>query len=82
MEKYNETLHGLTWPELLGEVSAILERDTKTLESNVNYYKKLLGDSNSDKEQINRLFEKLQLDRLRLSYFSELFFAWMKPTIN
>lgn len=74
MEKYIETLHDLTWPELLNEISTILERDTKTLETNVNYYKKLLGDSNSDKEQINRLFEKLQLDRLRLSYFSELFF--------
>ena len=74
MEKYQETLKDLTWPELLQEISAILERDSKTLESNVNYYKKLLGDSNSDKDQINRLFEKLQLDRLRLSYFSELFF--------
>lgn len=74
MQKYKETLQDLTWPELLKEISTILERDTKTLETNVNYYKKLLGDSNSDKEQINRLFEKLQLDRLRLSYFSELFF--------
>lgn len=74
MKTYKETLKDLTWPELLQEISAILERDSKTLESNVNYYKKLLGDSNSDKDQINRLFEKLQLDRLRLSYFSELFF--------
>ena len=74
MEKYKETLQDLTWPELLSEVSAILERDKKTLETNVNYYKKLLGESNSDKDQVNRLFEKLQLDRLRLSYFSELFF--------
>ncbi|MBK9284046.1 MAG: hypothetical protein IPM51_06960 [Sphingobacteriaceae bacterium] len=74
MEKYTETLKDLTWIELLREVSAILARDTKTLEANVSYYKKLLGESNSDKDQINRLFEKLQLDRLRLSYFSELFF--------
>ncbi|MGE0567434.1 MAG: hypothetical protein AB7O73_05755 [Bacteroidia bacterium] len=74
MKTYKETLKDLTWPELLQEISTILERDSKTLESNVNYYKKLLGDNNSDKDQINRLFEKLQLDRLRLSYFSELFF--------
>lgn len=74
MEKYKETLHDLTWSELINEIGAILARDKKTLESNVNYYKKLLGESNSDKEQVNRLFEKLQLDRLRLSYFSELFF--------
>ncbi len=74
METYKTTLKDLKWPELLCEVSAILERDSKSLESNVNYYKKLLGDNKADKEQINRLFEKLQLDRLRLSYFSELFF--------
>ena len=44
------------------------------IRENIGNYKKLLGDSKSDKEQINRLFERLQLDRLRLSYFSELFF--------
>lgn len=74
MEKYTETLKDLTWPELLQQVSAILTRDAKALETNVNYYKKLLGDSNADKDQLNRLFEKLQLDKLRYSYFSELFF--------
>lgn len=73
MEKYNETLHDLTWPELLQQVSAILDRDAKTLESNVNYYMKLFNDSNSDKNQLNKLFEKLQLDKLRYAYMSELF---------
>lgn len=74
MENYKETLHDLTWPELMKQVAAILERDQKTLESNVNYYKKLFNDSNADKEQLNRLFDKLQLDKLRFNYFSELFF--------
>ncbi len=74
MDKYKETLHDLTWPELMKQVSAILERDQKTLESNVNYYKKLFNDSNADKDQLNRLFDKLQLDKLRFNYFSELFF--------
>lgn len=74
MEKYSETLKDLTWPELIQQVSAILVRDAKTLETNVNYYKKLLGDSNADKDRLNSLFEKLQLDKLRYSYFSELFF--------
>ena len=73
MEKYSETLHDLTWPELLQQVSAILTRDAKTLESNVNYYMKLFNDNNSDKNQLNKLFEKLQLDKLRYAYFSELF---------
>lgn len=73
MEKYNETLHDLTWPELLQQVSAILARDAKTLESNVNYYMKLFSDNNSDKNQLNKLFEKLQLDKLRYAYMSELF---------
>ena|ERR1700752_5432245 len=73
MEQYKETLHDLTWPELLQQVSAILTRDTKYLESNVNYYMKLFNDSNSDKNQLNKLFEKLQLDKLRFAYFSELF---------
>lgn len=73
MEKYQETLHDLTWQELLQQVSAILTRDTKYLESNVNYYMKLFNDSNSDKNQLNKLFEKLQLDKLRFAYFSELF---------
>lgn len=74
MENYKETLHDLTWPELMKQVAAVLERDQKTLESNVNYYKKLFNDSNADKEQLNRLFDKLQLDKLRYNYFSELFF--------
>lgn len=74
MENYKETLHDLTWTELMKQVAAILERDQKTLESNVNYYKKLFNDSNADKEQLNRLFDKLQLDKLRFNYFSELFF--------
>jgi hypothetical protein len=55
----------------------ILERDAKALESNVNYYMKLLGDSN----QINKaqpLFEKLQLDKLRYAYFSEVFIRLKK----
>jgi hypothetical protein len=73
MEKYNETLHDLTWPELLQQVSAISARDAKTLESNVNYYMRLFNDSNADKAQLNKLFEKLQLDKLRYAYFSELF---------
>lgn len=73
MEKYNETLHDLTWPELLQQVSAIIDCDAKTLEGNVNYYMKLFNDSNSDKNQLNKLFEKLQLDKLRYAYMSELF---------
>lgn len=73
MENYKETLHDLTWPELVQQVSAILARDQKALESNVNYYKKLFNDSNADKDQLNRLFDKLQLDKLRFNYFSELF---------
>ena len=73
MEKHSETLHDLTWPELLQQISAIIAREEKSLESNVNYYLKLFNDSNSDKTQLNKFFEKLQLDKLRYSYFSELF---------
>lgn len=74
MENYKETLHDLSWTELTQQLSAILARDQKVLESNVNYYKKLFNDSNADKDQLNRLFDKLQLDKLRYNYFSELFF--------
>jgi hypothetical protein len=74
MENYKETLHDLTWPELMKQVSEILARDQKALESNVSYYKKLFNDNNADKDQLNRLFDKLQLDKLRYNYFSELFF--------
>lgn len=74
MENYKETLHDLTWPELMQQLSAILARDKKALESNVNYYKKIFNDSSTDKEQLNKLFDKLQLDKLRYNYFSELFF--------
>jgi len=73
MEKYQETLHDLTWPELMQQVASIIGRDEKALESNVNYYMKLFNDNNSDKNQLNKLFEKLQLDKLRHAYFSELF---------
>lgn len=73
MEKYSETLHDLTWPELMQQVASIIGRDEKALESNVNYYMKLFNDSNTDKNQLNKLFEKLQLDKLRHAYFSELF---------
>ena len=73
MEKYSETLHDLTWPELMQQVASIIGRDEKSLESNVNYYLKLFNDNNSDKNQLNKLFEKLQLDKLRYAYFSELF---------
>jgi hypothetical protein len=73
MEKYSETLHDLTWPELMQQVASIIGRDEKTLESNVNYYMKLFNDNHADKNQLNKLFEKLQLDKLRYAYFSELF---------
>ena len=73
MDMYKETLNDLSWQELLTQLSAILARDAKALESNVNYYKKLFNDSNADKAQLNKLFEKLQLDKLRYAYFSELF---------
>lgn len=73
MEKYQETLHDLSWSELLNQISAIISRDEKTLESNVNYYMKLFNDNNIDKEKLNKFFEKLQLDKLRFAYISELF---------
>ena len=73
MEKYQETLQDLTWPELMQQVASIIGRDNKLLESNVNYYMKLFNDNNSDKNQLNKLLEKLQLDKLRYAYFSELF---------
>ena len=73
MEKYSETLHDLTWSELMQQVASIIGRDNKLLESNVNYYMKLFNDNNADKTQLNKLFEKLQLDKLRFAYFSELF---------
>ena len=73
MNTYKETLHNLTWTELLLQMRSILERDAKSLESNVSYYMKLFNDANSDKAQLNKLFEKLQLDKLRYACFSELF---------
>jgi len=73
MNTYKETLHNLTWNELLLQMRAILERDAKSLESNVSYYMKLFNDPNSDKHQLNKLFEKLQLDKLRYACISEVF---------
>lgn len=74
MEKYAVTIQDLSWNELLQNINAVLARDEKALENNVNYYKKLLADDNTDKDRLNRLFEKLQLDKLRYTYLSELFF--------
>lgn len=73
MNTYKETLHNLTWTELLLQLRSILERDAKSLESNVSYYMKLFNDPNSDKHQLNKLFEKLQLDKLRHACISEVF---------
>ena len=73
MNTYKETLHNLTWTELLLQLRFILERDAKSLESNVSYYLKLFNDPNSDKHQLNKLFEKLQLDKLRHACISEVF---------
>ena len=73
MEQYKETLHNLTWTELMLQMRTILERDAKALESNVSYYMKLFNDPNSDKHQLNKLFEKLQLDKLRYACVSEVF---------
>lgn len=73
MNTYKETLHNLTWTELLLQLRSILERDAKSLESNVSYYMKLFNDPNSDKHQLNKLFEKLQLDKLRYACISEVF---------
>ena len=36
MEKYSQTIHDLTWPELLQQIAAIIARDEKSLESNVS----------------------------------------------
>lgn len=73
MNTYKETLHNLTWTELMLQMRNILERDAKSLESNVSYYMKLFNDPNSDKHQLNKLFEKLQLDKLRYACISEVF---------
>jgi hypothetical protein len=73
MNTYKETLHNLTWTELLLQLRSILERDAKSLESNLSYYMKLFNDPNSDKHQLNKLFEKLQLDKLRYACISEVF---------
>ncbi len=73
MNTYKETLHNLTWTELMLQMRTILERDAKSLESNVSYYMKLFNDPNTDKHQLNKLFEKLQLDKLRYACISEVF---------
>lgn len=74
MVNYDHSLKNHTWDELLNAISAILERDAKNLQSNVNYYKKLIDSGTADGEQLNRLFERLQIDKYRFTYLSEIFF--------
>jgi hypothetical protein len=73
MKVYNNTLKDLNWNELLREVAIILKRDTQSLETNMNHYRRLLADESSLPEQVNLFYEKLEVDRQRLSYFNALY---------
>lgn len=74
MVTYDHSLKNHSWDELLTTIADILERDGKNLQSNVNYYKKLIDSGTADGEQLNRLFERLQIDKHRFLYLSEIFF--------
>jgi hypothetical protein len=74
MIEYDHSLKNHSWEELLSTIASILERDGKNLQSNVNYYKKLIDSGTADGEQLNRLFERLQIDKYRFTYLSEIFF--------
>src|SRR4051812_33807104 len=74
MERYRQTLDGLSWDELLREITNILAIDLQKLQANVNYYKSLFNKNNAGTERLNRFFEKLHLEKLRYNYFSELVF--------
>src|SRR5690606_22710010 len=74
MFKYKEKLDSVSWEQLLQDISEILAVDMKKLEVNVNYYKKLFNNNNPDADKLNKIFERLQLDKLRFNYFSELIF--------
>ena len=74
MVSYDHSLKNHSWEELLNAIGTILERDAQNLESNVNYYKKLIGSGKAEAEQLNRLFERLQIDKHRFTYLSEIYF--------
>lgn len=74
MVSYDHSLKNHSWEELLNAIDAVLERDAQNLQSNVNYYKKLINSGKAEGEQLNRLFERLQIDKHRFTYLSEIFF--------
>jgi len=74
MVNYDHSLKNHSWEELLKSIAAILERDAQNLHSNVNYYKKLIKSGKAEGEQLNRLFERLQIDKHRFAFLSEIFF--------
>ena len=74
MVSYDHSLKNHSWEELLNAIGTILDRDAQNLESNVNYYKKLISSGTAQSEQLNRLFERLQIDKHRFAYLSEIYF--------
>ena len=66
-------LYHLSWAALMAEINTILAKDTKSLEANIAYYKKVLNAPNVDNAQVNKYFERLQHDKMRLAYFNEIY---------
>lgn len=60
-----------TWDELLDTLQDILLQDEEKLENNIAWYKKQFESPNPDKQQLEKLYQKIMNDKQRLSYMSE-----------
>lgn len=61
-----------SWDELLDTLRDIVLLDKEKLENSISYYKKQFENPNTDKLQLEKLYQRIQWDTQRISYIDEL----------
>ncbi|MDX2190989.1 MAG: hypothetical protein SFY32_14105 [Bacteroidota bacterium] len=62
----------LPWMDLIDHAKDIVLQDDEKLEKNKAYYRKLGLEPNPDKANLEKMYQRLQWESQRLSYFQEL----------
>ncbi|MBY0427276.1 MAG: hypothetical protein K2Q22_16695, partial [Cytophagales bacterium] len=60
------------WAELLDSLRDILLQDESKLENNISFYKKLHENPNTDRQQLENLYQKITWEQNRLYHMAEI----------
>lgn len=81
MIRPDPAITALPWQKLIEEIGHILYKDSNTLERNINYYLKIHKLPETDPVKLQNLYNKLQREKNRFHYYTEMYFRLQNPNL-